>query len=173
MSGALLLGNKSFCQEARIWLRRFGGNLRTLMPYVSSSWFGFRKQLGRDLDTSAFLAKQEKIQRIVKCLISDKAVSRIVSFDPAVPETNMVHGFLRYSQEECEKAIAVVEKRTSIRVLSRIIPIHPAERAAEKGYGCRFELVMGDANFAISDDMFFLGWREFACALEDPAIKQA
>jgi threonine aldolase len=31
-SGAMLLGSREFCDEARIWLRRFGGNLYTLLP---------------------------------------------------------------------------------------------------------------------------------------------
>lgn len=167
ISGALLLGNRSFCQEARIWLRRFGGNLRTLMPYVSSSWSGFRNKLGPELDTSTFTAKQEKIQRIIKGLVSDGSVRKVASFDPQVPETCMVHGYLRCSQEECEKAIHVVESRTGIKVLNRIISIDHSELAAKKGYGCRFELVIGDANFAIHDEAFFLGWRELASVLEE------
>lgn len=33
ISGAMLLGNREFCEEARVWLTRFGGNLYTKMPY--------------------------------------------------------------------------------------------------------------------------------------------
>ena len=33
ISGAMIMGEKDFCDEARVWLRRFGGNLYTLLPY--------------------------------------------------------------------------------------------------------------------------------------------
>lgn len=43
LSGAMLMGDKEFCREARIWLRRFGGNLYTLLPYAISGWSGYRR----------------------------------------------------------------------------------------------------------------------------------
>ncbi len=37
LAGSMLLGETSFCASARVWLRRFGGNLFTLAPFASSS----------------------------------------------------------------------------------------------------------------------------------------
>lgn len=45
MTGAMLLGGTEFCEEARVWLRRFGGNLYTLAPYAVSCWAGFRRKV--------------------------------------------------------------------------------------------------------------------------------
>ncbi|HEX8637999.1 MAG TPA: beta-eliminating lyase-related protein, partial [Pyrinomonadaceae bacterium] len=36
LTGAMLLGKDKFIQESRIWLRRFGGNLFQLHPFVAS-----------------------------------------------------------------------------------------------------------------------------------------
>jgi threonine aldolase len=37
MTGAMLLGEAAFVEEARVWLRRFGGNLYTALPYAVSA----------------------------------------------------------------------------------------------------------------------------------------
>lgn len=43
VTGAILLGNASFIAEARVWLRRYGGNVFTLMPYAVSAYSSYRK----------------------------------------------------------------------------------------------------------------------------------
>jgi len=43
MAGAMLLGDKGFCEEARVWSRRFGGNLHTLAPLWVGCWAGYRR----------------------------------------------------------------------------------------------------------------------------------
>lgn len=40
MTGAMLVGSTPFIAEARIWLRRFGGNVYTSLPYVVSCLHG-------------------------------------------------------------------------------------------------------------------------------------
>lgn len=59
MTGAMLLGTKAFAAEARVWLRRFGGNLFSLLPYAVSAWSGFRRHKGD------FAARRERMQAIV------------------------------------------------------------------------------------------------------------
>jgi threonine aldolase len=41
LSNAMLLGSSSFCEEAWIWLQRFGGSLYTLIPYTTLGWAGY------------------------------------------------------------------------------------------------------------------------------------
>lgn len=48
ISGAMLIGKKEFCDEARIWLRRFGGNLYTLLPYFMSGYMLYGLQSARN-----------------------------------------------------------------------------------------------------------------------------
>ena len=45
LTGAVLAGDKNFIEEARVWQRRYGGNLRTQFPYVVSAKMGLEKHL--------------------------------------------------------------------------------------------------------------------------------
>lgn len=40
MTGAMLVGSGPFVAEARVWLRRFGGNVYTSLPYAVSCLHG-------------------------------------------------------------------------------------------------------------------------------------
>lgn len=161
----MLLGNKEFCSEARVWLRRFGGNLYTLLPYVISARAGFKARILGESDGPTFAEKHEKIRRLVNRLSSDDAVGALVTFDPSVPETNMVHGFVRSSLDDCQKAVDAICKQSGVKVLSRVRAITEAEIECS-AYGCRFEWTMGDANSAVPDETFVEKWREVARMLD-------
>ena len=161
----MLLGDFSFCNDARLWLRRFGGNLYTLLPYAISAWSGFRVRGLGEGGGPTFSDKKDKIRRIAGALVDDEDISGIVTFDPTVPETNMVHGFIRASLEDCENSTKTVAKRTGVSVLSRVRAISDTEEEFKRGYGCRFEWTIGDANAAIEDDTFLETWKAFAIEL--------
>lgn len=182
ISGAMLLGDSDFCSEARVWLRRMGGNLKTVLPYAVSSWDGFRKTCLTDVhtngegeardrnpelvyDTGVFENRRRKLARVLELLRADERITSIVQFDPAVPETNMVHGYLRMSHDECMAALEEVESSTGIRVLSRVCSVgSDGEENAnnQPNFGCRFEWLMGESNSLIEDDHFVFGWSKFA-----------
>ena len=164
----MLLGDKEFCSEARVWLRRFGGNLYTLLPYAVSAWAGFKARGLDKGDGPTFAEKRDKIRRIVTKLSADDTVSALVTFDPAIPETNMVHGFIRSPVNHCQKAVDVVCKQSGVKVLSRMRAIAKDEKECPT-YGCRFEWTMGDANSAVPDEIFVETWREFALILNTKA----
>jgi len=44
MTGAMLVGSQELVDEARVWLRRFGGNLFTLLPYAVSDMRAYDKR---------------------------------------------------------------------------------------------------------------------------------
>lgn len=113
LSGAMLLGTNDFCAQARIWLRRFGGNLYTLVPYAVSAWSGYRNHWteannnaqtkdadddegGRRRRKMTFVDKRNKLRRIVRSLQQNPLVSQYITFDPHTPETNMVHGYIQH-----------------------------------------------------------------------------
>mmetsp|Transcript_37612 Transcript_37612/g.90055 ORF Transcript_37612/g.90055 Transcript_37612/m.90055 type:complete len:175 (-) Transcript_37612:44-568(-) len=150
MSGAMLLGDKPFVDDARVWLRRFGGNIYSVLPYAASAWMGFHMNcLVRD-DT--FTKRKEKLRSVVKMLTEDSDVCNFLSFDPPDPQTNIVHGYLDASYSEATSAIQKTEDETGIRVLYRL-----------RSYdgGCRFELTMGEANYSIDDELYVKGWKDF------------
>lgn len=174
ISGAMLLGDAEFCDEARIWLRRFGGNLYSVLPYAVSSWDGFRSYCLTDdvnslvCDPGVFENRRLKLARILDLLKADAKITSIVQFDPDVPGTNMVHGYLKMSYEDCMAALEKVETSTGIRVLSRVRRCGPRGNGSNtKNFGCRFEWTMGDMNTRIDDAYFVVGWKEFAQELTD------
>ena len=42
ITGALLIGNADFIVQSRVWLRRYGGNVYSLMPYAVSAYACYR-----------------------------------------------------------------------------------------------------------------------------------
>ncbi|CAB9518736.1 Probable low-specificity L-threonine aldolase [Seminavis robusta] len=178
ISGAMLLGSKDFCDAARVNLRRFGGNLYTLLPYAISGWSGFRRQwrlesgedeqlAGADVPDPimSFQDKKNKLVGLVGALAAESQIARVLSFDPEEPETSMVHGFLRASPKDCAKALDQVEKDTNVRVLSRVRPVEESEPQYKVGFRSRFEWAMGESNGHVSDETYMLGLRALAGAL--------
>ena len=159
VSGAMLLGDKPFIDDARVWLRRFGGNIYSVLPYAASAWMGFRMHcLERD-DT--FTKRKEKLRSVVKMLMKDSDVRELLRFDPPYPETNIVHGYLDVGYSEATDALRKTEDETGIRVLYRLRPYETTAEDDNLG-GCRFELTMGEANYLIDDELFVKGWKDFA-----------
>ncbi len=157
----MLLGNADFCSDARVWLRRFGGNLFTLLPYAVSAWAGFEERGLGVGGGPTFSEKRKKLECVVKRLSDDDEIRDAVTFEPQVPETNMVHGFVRASFEDCQKAVDDIYNQSGVKVLSRYRAISEGEKEGTC-YGCRFEWTMGDANAAIDDDIFLQRWKELA-----------
>ncbi|WKE66997.1 beta-eliminating lyase-related protein [Gallaecimonas kandeliae] len=79
ISGAVLAGDQDFIAKARIWLRRAGGNLYSLAPYVIAAREGLREhlpQLPKRRDNAQWLAQQ---------------INALAGFStwPLQPQTNM------------------------------------------------------------------------------------
>jgi len=175
ISGAMLFGTKEFCDEARVWLRRFGGNLYTLLPYYASSWAGYRQNFclqngfemgASDIQLMTFGDKVKKIVRVVNLLSTDDDIKSVVTFDPKIPETNMVHVYIKGSVSSLEKVRDEVESKYGIKVFKRIreISLHSQESAL--GYESMLELGIGDANGNIPDDVFLKGWKNVSYGLK-------
>ena len=181
ISGAMLLGDAAFCSEARTWLRRFGGNLYTLLPYYVSSWAGYHHQVKlRSTNVSeeiehesdlngllTFQGKVEKMTQIVQNLSQDKLICEFLTFEPLVPDTNMVHIYIsnpsskKVSITDLEKIRDDVKLECGIIVFERIREIKPESDKGKLGYCAYLEVAMGDGNGNISNSVFWKGWKEF------------
>jgi threonine aldolase len=163
ISGAMLLGSTDFCKEARVWLRRFGGNLYTLLPYALSGWAGYQQNWRLvNTDTLSFRQKKDKLGGLVTSLSADYTIHQVVRFDPEIPETSMVHGYLRISADACTKAAAIASERCGIRVLHRVKDILEHEPAYQAGFRSKFEWAIGEQNGSVKDATYLAGWTEFA-----------
>ncbi|WIG60537.1 MAG: Low-specificity L-threonine aldolase [Ktedonobacterales bacterium] len=135
ISGAALAGPTDFIAEARIWLRRHGGNLRSLYPYVLAARAGLRERLAR------FPAYHERAVRIARVLTSIPGIA--VTPDP--PQTNMMHVYLRGDIEQISDAVVAIARD------ERVLLFRGLRSTALPGY-CMFEISIGDAAEELSDD---------------------
>jgi len=84
VAGATLSGPKDFIEESKVWLRRHGGNLISLYPYVASADFNLNNRLEK---MPAYVAKAKEVSGILKKY--DK-----VSIRPKEVRTNMFHLYI-------------------------------------------------------------------------------
>ncbi len=124
LAGSMLLGSKEFCVSARVWLRRFGGNLFTLAPYAITAMKGFHsKQMRVSAESSSpfsFVEKANKLKRLVRLLMGDVEVSKVLTFSPKDPQVCMVHVIIQGDRNSCQDACEAVFNKTGVRVFSRL-----------------------------------------------------
>lgn len=66
--GAMLLSHdKKFCADARVWLRRFGGNIYSLLPTVVSCWYNYRLSSPYDV----FYNRTMRMKEVIKMLSNE------------------------------------------------------------------------------------------------------
>lgn len=169
ISGAMLMGDKDFCKQARVWLTRFGGNLFSSMPYAVSCWMGYRLHASRrePFPDLAFSDKLCKLRRCVDRIGADENFCNIGSFTPGIPETNMVHVYLKRSVDCCVVARDKVCSESGLKVFSRIREVPPNDPRYSSGFRSCLEWTMGNANGLIGDDDFIKAWGLFSSYLTD------
>lgn len=165
ITGAMILGNKEFCDEARVWLTRFGGNLYTLLPFAVDCWSGFDTYAaGSKIDN--FKKRYNKLQEIVGSLRSITNFDKFVVFDPPLPETNMIHVYLKASIEDCETARDIVLHDTGVSVFNRIREIPEIDSSRKLGFGAYFEWTIGTMNCSIDNEVILNSWKIFLEVLQ-------
>ncbi|HEX8289519.1 MAG TPA: beta-eliminating lyase-related protein [Pyrinomonadaceae bacterium] len=94
LTGAMLLGEADFIKESRVWLRRFGGNLFQLHPYVASAAMRFDRALEL---MPEYLCRTQEVYEILKSVPN-------INFCPNPPQVNMFHLYFNYSAEKLTAA---------------------------------------------------------------------
>ena len=142
VTGAMLLGDRSFIAECRVWLRRFGGNVYSNLPYFVSCWGGFRENI------HSFAGRKIRLLEIVDHL-NDHLLSKpsynsvvdeillaedesfftettkfrpLIRFDPALPEVPMVHVVVDADIETAMQANTLTANHTGITCFRRFTP---------------------------------------------------
>ncbi len=102
LAGAALAGDRELVAEARVWLRRHGGNLVTMHPFVVSAELGLDERLPR------IPAYVEHARAIGAALAAVDGVEVV----PDPPQTTMFHVLLRGERDRLtDAALAVAEER--------------------------------------------------------------
>ncbi len=135
MTGSMLLGPKDFIEESRIWLRRHGGNLHTMTPYVVSAKLNFEKRINK---------MHEYSDRAVSLA---KALKHIPGLEikPDPPQVNMFHVFINLPLKQLEQAHEKLMKEDNFRLCTRF-----AETQIPNW--TRTEIAIGDQALSISNE---------------------
>ena len=124
VTGAMLLGTNAFVDEARVWSRRFGGNLYCQLPFAVSCWRGFEANSPSD-----FSCRLAKLKSVVAALTAESVTNfdGILEFDPPDPVVSMIHVYLHASAADACKARDLAFAETGISCFARTRPfVSPA-----------------------------------------------
>ena len=112
IAGAVLAGPADFIAAARVWQRRHGGNLIQMYPYVLAAKRGLQQHLGRMGEYA------EKARAIAAAL----TVIPNLAIAPSIPQTNMMHVYVRGDREQIMEAALAVSRETGIFTFSGLMP---------------------------------------------------
>lgn len=135
LSGAMLLGSAELIAEAKLWQRRMGGNLYTLLPNVASAASRLDEQLQR------FPVYLERARALAARLTTQPGVEIL----PDPPHVNMMHIHLDLAPEAALVARDRVAQETGLWLFGN------AAATALPGRS-RFELYVGEAALTVGDD---------------------
>lgn len=126
IAGAILAGPKPFCADARVWKRRYGGDLIGLYPYIipADYYYELRKdRMGTYVEQAKELARRFN------------AIDGVWT-TPEVPVTNMFHLHLEGDDEAVAARIQSVQETTGVGVTGYLV--------SHDDY-CSTEISIGDA----------------------------
>jgi threonine aldolase len=89
LAGCMLLGDKAFIAESRVWQRRHGGNLYTQGPYVAAARQGLRQRLPH---MASWVARAQQVAAILSTMEG-------VIVNPNPPHVNLFQLFVQGDAE--------------------------------------------------------------------------
>ncbi len=134
LGGAVLAGSSAFVAESRIWLRRHGGNLVTLYPYVASVAMQLDRRLAQ---MPAYWQRAKELAAAIRA----EGLGEVV---PEVPHTNMFHLFVRGEPAALDAAHLAFAAKSGLWLSGRFTP------ARVPGWSW-IEVYVGDNALALSN----------------------
>jgi len=130
LPGAALAGPKDFIDEARIWMRRHGGNLVHMFPTAISAKIGMDRYLP---EISLYVAKATEIAQVLGEFDGVKVV-------PKDPPTNMMHLHFEAPVEAVMDAVGQIALQEKVLLFSYASP---------RGSGSKTEISIASAGLEI------------------------
>jgi len=164
LAGAMLLGSEGFVEHSTTWLKRTGGNVFTRGPLPLHCEAQFRRYILDDAQT--FTRRWEKMKRLVKAIQKVAGHSEspwsdvdILRFEPRVPQSAMVHGYLKGDADALEQIHAVVQRENGVKLWNRLRGRgHPQDDGAN---WCYFEWSIGPGNLDVDERDAAPAWAKF------------
>lgn len=129
IAGAVLAGPTDFIAQSRIWLRRHGGNLISLHPYVLSARAGMQQNLEK------FGAYRERAQAIAARLATIDGITIV----PPVPPTLMMHLHVDADAEALNAANHKLAAEAGVMLFGKASPRPTGESKIEISIGSACE----------------------------------
>jgi threonine aldolase len=151
LAGAALAGPEDFIEEARVWLRRHGGNLVQMTPFTVAAKIGLERHLDR---FPAYLRRAREIEQLLSGRYPAPGVRSGemsggeevgLSLVPTPVQVNMVHLLVDATPEE------VNERREEAGRITGLLPTRPF-RTDRWGRGTMTELYIGESALRESDE---------------------
>ncbi len=133
VAGAILAGPETFCQEARVWKRRYGGDLISLYPYILSADFYYEQR--KDRMAEYHTAAEELAVKL-------NAIPGI-STRPLEPVSNMFHLYFKEEKSVVEERLIEIQSHGKVGIAGYLV---------EKDSGCATEVNIGDSFLALTPD---------------------
>ena len=161
----MLFGTLSFINEAKIWQRRFGGNVYSYLPYYTSAERSIHRYM------NSFMSRKKRLCAIAQVmqqsfteLINED--NGIMYFFPKVPTCSMVHiRFVKGTNVSMiKKCHLLTVQKTGICLYNKLRQ-SPVEYDGHRYY--YIEWNMGSYNSQISDEIYVKGWATFFSIYEE------
>lgn len=110
LTGAMLVGKSDFIEESRVWLRRFGGNLFQLHPYVASAARRFDFAIEQ---MPKYYERTKEVYAILKNIEG-------ISFCPNPPQVNMFHLYFDAPAEKLNAARNKIAEQNKVWVANSV-----------------------------------------------------
>ncbi len=134
MGGAMLLGSSDFIEQARLGIKRLGGNLFQRTPYVLPAVMQFDEKLAQ---MPAYLARTHDFYRLL-------APFKCFSMNPARPQVNLFHLYIAAEPEQVNAA------RNHVAQSEKVWLFGNAQRTALPGQSM-LEFYVGENLLALPD----------------------
>ncbi|WP_410503126.1 aminotransferase class I/II-fold pyridoxal phosphate-dependent enzyme [Exiguobacterium acetylicum] len=133
VAGAILAGPETFCQEARIWKRRYGGDLISLYPYILSADYYYEQRKDR---MAEYHTVAKELARRLNAIPS-------ISTRPEEPVSNMFHLYFQAEKTVVEEKLIAIQSQGTIGIAGYLV---------DKEKGCATEVNIGDSFLALTPD---------------------
>ncbi len=142
IGGAMLVGDRTFINDARIWLRRQGGNLYQLHPMVIAAHMGMDRHLPH---IPAYVKRAQMIAELIK------DIPKLICY-PEQPRVNMLH--IHFAQEASilEKVRDNIAKESGIWVAGKF---HPSYLGRTDDLNSFMEIHVGESLLNTDDQTIY------------------
>ncbi|OAB27098.1 threonine aldolase [Paenibacillus macquariensis subsp. defensor] len=104
IAGAILVGDKDFTEESKVWKRRHGGDLISLYPYIISSEYYFKQRVNK------MGQYYEEAKELAALYNQCEGISTI----PAEPVSNMFHVHFEMPRDQLEPILTRIYETTGV-----------------------------------------------------------